>query len=186
MKHSHSQQGFSLIEVLVAVLILSFGMLALGAMLSFSVQLPKLAGYRATASNLAASHVERMRANPVEFQKLNNRYTAEPLSYDGTFNPIEPVDCIYDTCTPAALAAMDNAATQRAVRMALPAGGMLVTCDTSKEPCSATSYGNIWIIWQDPSTAAALDSASSGNCPVQVTQRYTSPAPRCLYVRFKI
>ena len=186
MKRFHSQQGFSLIEVLVAVLILSFGMLALGAMLSFSIQLPKLAGYRATASNLAASHVERMRANPVEFQKLDGRYTAEPLSYDGTFNKIELPEYKYAEYKPNEVAARDNAEMQQAIRTALPAGGMLVTCDTSKELCSAASYGNIWIIWQDPSTAAALDSASSGNCPVQVTQRYTNPAPRCLYVRFKI
>ena len=186
MKYLHRQHGFSLIEVLVAILILSFGMLALGAMLSFSVQLPKLAGYRATASNLAASHVERMRANPAEFQKFEGRYTAEPLSYDGTFDAIQSADCVYDTCTPAALAAMDNATTQRAIRTALPAGGMLVTCDTSAGPCSATHYGNIWIVWQDPSTAAALNSAMSNNCPAQVTQRYTSPAPHCLYVRFKI
>ena len=186
MKHLHFQQGFSLIEVLVAVLILSFGMLALGAMLSFSVQLPKLAGYRATATNLAASHVERMRANPAEFQKLDSRYTAEPLSYDGTFGTIESADCVYDTCTPAALAAMDNAATQRAIRAALPAGGMLVTCDVAAGPCRSMHYGNIWIVWQDPSTAAALDAAAADHCPPQVTQRYTSPAPRCLYVRFKI
>ena len=62
-----SQAGSSLIEVLVSIFILSFGMLALGAMLSFAVQMPKLSGYRSTATNLATAHVERIRANPNGF-----------------------------------------------------------------------------------------------------------------------
>ena len=68
------QTGASLIEVLVAILILSFGMLSLGAMMSFGVQLPKLSGYRATATSLAAGYTERVRANPNAF--TNNLYTA--------------------------------------------------------------------------------------------------------------
>ena len=48
------QTGASLIEVLVAVLILSFGMLSLGGMMAYGVQLPKLAAYRADAATLAA------------------------------------------------------------------------------------------------------------------------------------
>lgn len=168
------------------MLLLSFGMLALGIMLSFSVQLPKLAGYRAAATTLASSHIERMRANAAEFQKLDGKYTSEPLSYDGTFNTIASADCIYDQCSPAALAAMDNAATQRAVRQALPAGGVLVTCDAGTGPCGSARYGNMWIVWQDPGSAAALSPASPDNCPSQVTQSYTNPVPRCLYVRFKI
>jgi len=186
MKRQHSQQGASLIEVLIAILILSFGMLALGAMLSLGVQLPKLAGYRATATHLASSHIERIRANPAEFQKPDGKYTVEPLSYDGTFNDIPLVDCIYGECSPSTLATMDNAATQRAIRMSLPAGGMLVTCDVQSGPCSPASYGNIWVVWQHPNTFAALDPASSDNCPAQVIQTYTNPKPRCLYVRFKI
>ena len=185
MKHQHSQQGASLIEVLVAILILSFGMLALGAMLSLGVQLPKLAGYRATAANLASSHIERIRANPTEFQKLDGKYTVEPLSYDGTFNDIPLADCIYDQCSPSTLAIMDNAATQRAIRMALPAGGMLVTCDTGT--CSSASYGNLWIVWQEPSTYSSLNHSFSDKCPAEVTDEYnTDPKPRCLYVRFKV
>ena len=186
MKQTQLQHGGSLLEVLVAILILSFGMLALGAMLSFSVQLPKLAGYRATAATLASSHIERMRANVAEFQKPGGKYTAEPLSYDGTFKTIESADCIYDQCTQAALATMDNAATQRAVRQALPAGGVLVSCDAGTGPCGSAGYGNIWIVWQDPSTAAALSPTSPDNCPSQITQSYSNPVPHCLYVRFKI
>ena len=180
------QQGASLIEVLVAILILSFGMLALGAMLSFAIQLPKLSGYRSTAVNLASGHIERIRANAAGF--TNGFYSAPtaPMSYDGTFNDIALSNCLYrDPCTELLLAAMDNADTKRAVRNQLPAGGMLLTCDTA--PCTVNSYGNLWIIWQEPSTFAALNPLStSDNCPTEVTSTYTVPKPRCLYVRFKL
>jgi type IV pilus assembly protein PilV len=175
-----AQRGATLIEVLVAILVLAFGMLALGGMMAYGVQMPKLAGHRATAANLAASHVERMRANPAGFH--NGNY-ATASSYDGTFNAIAAADCVYPNCTFTTLADMDVAATQRAVRAELPAGGMLTTC--SPAPCAIGSYGNVWIIWQEPATNAALTAGSTDSCPAAVTSTYTDPAPRCLYVRFK-
>lgn len=177
----HHQAGASLIEVLVAILLLSFGMLSLGAMLSFSVQAPKLSGYRATAANLASGHIERIRANPSGF--VSGSYSV-PLSYDGTFNDVALVACSYPDCTGSSMATMDNTSTQRAARIELPAGGMLMTCDTT--PCSLNGSGNLWIVWQEPSTYAALNPTSSDNCPTEVTSVFTSPKPRCLYVRFKI
>jgi type IV pilus assembly protein PilV len=176
-----NQRGASLIEVLVAILILSFGMLSLGAMLSFSVQMPKLSGYRTTATNLATDHIERIRANASEF--AIGSYISN-LSYDGTFNNIALADCAYPNCSAAQLATMDTAATRRAARVALPAGGMIVTCDGGA--CGANSYGNLWIVWQEPSSSSVLNSTTSDNCPVEVTGTYTNPAPRCLYIRFKI
>lgn len=177
------QRGASLIEVLVAILLLSFGLLAIGAMMSFAVQAPKLAGYRALATNLAASHVDRIRANPGGFAA--GAYTSA-LSYDATFSDIAlgSSECAYPSCTQASLAAMDIRASERAVRLDLPAGGMMMRCETS--PCTQASYGNLWVVWQEPGTLTALDPATSDNCPTEVTGTYTNPKPRCLYVRFKI
>ena len=171
------QSGASLIEVLIAILLLSFGMLALGGMLAFGVQLPKLAGYRAVAVNLANAHVERIRANPTGFAADN--YLAA-LNYDGTTASVASANCTYPACTETSLATMDNAASQQAIRNEIPAGGMMLTCDTS--PC--TSNGNLWVIWQEPSTYAALSPAASDNCPAGLST--FSPAPRCLYVRFSL
>ena len=181
----HTQAGASLIEVLVAILILSFGMLSLGAMLSFTVQLPKLSGYRATAANLASSHIERMRANPGAPGFSNGDYD-QLSSYDGTFNAIvAPAECTYPNCNAASLATMDNAYTQQAVRNELPAGGIFMRRDSSSGTVS-TTVGNLWIVWKEPSTYAALNPASSDNCPIEVTSVVSNPAPRCLYVRFKL
>ena len=177
------QRGASLIEVLVAILILSFGMLSMGAMISFGVQLPKLSGYRAAASSLASDYIERIRANPNGF--TNNLYAAalnETVNW--SFSDIALSDCAYPTCTEATLATMDIAASRRAIRRALPAGDMIMKCATST--CTQSDYGNLWVVWQEPSTFAALNPGLSDNCPTEVTTVYTSPKPRCLYVRFKI
>lgn len=191
--HRHHQTGSSLIEVLVAILLLSFGMLALGAMLSFAVQAPKLSAYRATAANLAASHVERMRANPEGF--ANDHYTAALNDSSWSFTAIALSDCSYPDCTETTLATMDEKATRRAIRRELPAGDMVMWCSTPADPttavaCSKTTQGNLWIVWQEPSTNSLLGS-SSDNCPPSVTSTYTgyptAPTPaRCLYLRFKI
>lgn len=180
MQKHYSQNGASMIEVLVAVLIMSFGMLSLGAMLSLSVQMPKMAGNRAIATNLASSHIERIRANPEGFH--SGAYVTT-LSYDGTRNSKALNNCNYPDCNSTTLATMDNAATVKAVRDELPAGGMLVTCSTT--PCTLDSYGNIWIIWQEALTYDVDGLSASDNCPTQVTSTYTNPKPRCLYVRFK-
>jgi type IV pilus assembly protein PilV len=186
------QAGASLIEVLVAILLLSFGMLALGAMMSFAVQAPKLSGYRSTAANLASSHIERIRSNPDGF--TNDRYTISLNDASWSFTDIALSDCAYPACTESTLATMDIQAIRRDVRRQLPAGDMELWCNappaTTASACTKTSQGNLWIIWQEPNTNSLL-GASSDYCPPDLSSTYTgyptSPTPaRCLYVRFKI
>ena len=182
---SRQARGASLIEVLVALLLLSFGMLSLGAMLSFAVQAPRLSGYRAMAVNLASSHIERMRANPDGFS--NGSYD-KPSSYDNSRSSLtlQPSDgCAYPNCDFAAIATMDVGQTRVAVRAHLPAGGMFMLRDNHSGILSTTD-GNLWIVWQEPDTRAALAAESSDNCPGEVTQVLANPRPRCLYLRFKL
>jgi type IV pilus assembly protein PilV len=178
-RFAQKEAGASLVEVLVSVLILSFGMLSLSSMMAFAVQLPKLSGYRATAANIASTHVEKIRANPQGFQ--GGEYSTAS-SYDGTFNEITLQSCLFPHCSVSSLALMDDAATKRAARVALPAGGILTTCDP--HPCTENSLGNVWVMWQEPNARAVIDAASSDNCPPAAAV-FTDPTPRCLYVRFK-
>ena len=186
MNH-HSQSGAFLIEVMVATLLLSFGVLPLVAMMTFAVQMPKLAGYRATAVNLASNYVERMRANPANPANPARLfpYGEEASSYDGTRAdiPAPPSLCNYPTCDTDTMVIRDVYEMQVAARRELPAGGVFVSCDVIG--CS-NGIGNLWIMWQEPDTFAALNPSSSDNCPDVVTSTYTNPGPRCLYVRFKL
>lgn len=168
------QGGASLIEVLIAMLLFSVGMLPVGLMLVQAVQLPKLAAYRATAMLLASGHIERMRAN----QEADHR---SDLNYDGSFTPVALADCAFPNCTKDTLSAMDKAHTQKLTREQLPAGGLQVSCDAT--PCIA---GNLWVLWQEPGSPAALKSQLADDCPPQVSERFTNSPPRCLYVRFSL
>ena len=179
--HHSRQLGASLLEVLVAILILSFGMLALSGLLAFSVQAPKLAAYRATATSLAASHIERMRANPAGFGLDSYK---ETMTYNTTLPTLTP--CAYPACTPDSIAAFDKSDTNATIRRQLPQGGMRVSCNGA----CGTLDGDIWVIWLEPSTFASLDTASSDECPDPTSAPtftpFTSPKPRCLHIRFKL
>jgi type IV pilus assembly protein PilV len=178
---SHHQSGASLIEVLVAILLLSFGMLSLGGMLAYAVQMPKLAAYRAAAANLAAGHIERMRANAIGFE--GGSYS-ETMSYNADLPSVTP--CTYPDCTADSIASLDKDETSQAIRRELPLGGMRMTCNGA---CTDRD-GDIWVIWQEPTTFAALDSANSDECPdpaaAPAFTAFSSPKPRCLHVRFKL
>lgn len=171
------QSGASLIEVLVAVLILSFGLLSMGAMLSFSVQMPKLSGYRSIAVNIASELVERIRANPTAFAASN--YTTT-LNYDGGYGLVSANNCVYPNCTKASLATMDIAAIKFEARTLLPAGGISVACDATG--CAApNAAGNLYIMWLEPETRTNPLS-NTDVCPAG-----TFPAgTRCLFVRFNL
>jgi type IV pilus assembly protein PilV len=187
--HTH-QSGASLIEVLVAILILSFGMLALGSMMSLAVQLPKLSAYRATAAQLASSYIERMRANPNAF--TNNSYTAAlNESSAWSFTAITFTSpCSYPACTAANIASIDISETRQAVRRELPGGDMIMKCYDSAAAayaaCTKATYGDLWIVWQEPNTISALNPTAADQCPSEATTAYSNPEPRCLYIRFKI
>jgi type IV pilus assembly protein PilV len=174
------QIGSSLIEVLVAVLILSLGMLALGGMLSYAVQLPKLAGYRASAMTIAAGHIDRMRANTAGY--IAGGYTTASTSY----NAVLPVvtQCVYPLCQPADIATLDKDETNRALRRELPgnSAGIFLSCTGN---CSLLE-GSLWVVWDEPSTVSALNASASDECPPGLTGAITSSPPRCLLIRFKL
>jgi type IV pilus assembly protein PilV len=186
-RYYHQQNGSTLIEVLVAVLILSFGMLALGGMLSYAVQLPKLSGYRSAAAMIAASHIDRMRANTKGFAAGSYDMAAT------TYNNSLPADsaCAYPSCVASDIATRDIRETNVALRNFLPGGsasagvgaGMQVKCNA---PCSNLE-GNLWVIWDEPSTTAALDATSSEECPTTGLSAASAGVPRrCIVMRFKL
>lgn len=176
----HSQTGSSLIEVLVAILVLSFGMLALGGMMSYAVQLPKLAGYRSSATTIAAGHVDRMRTNLTGFK--SGAYVTAATSY----NVVLPVisQCTYPLCQPADIATLDKDETNRALRRELPGNtaGMFVSCSGD---CTLAE-GKLWVVWDEPSAVAALDASTSDECPPGLTGAIANAPPRCLLIRFKL
>lgn len=64
MKSPHSTQGFSLIEVLIALVILAIGLLGMASLMLTSMQSNQSAAERSAAIVLSYDLVERMRGNP--------------------------------------------------------------------------------------------------------------------------
>lgn len=180
MTHRMKRQGgSSLIEVLVTILLLSFGMLALSGMLAYAVQLPKLSAYRATAVMLANAHVERMRANIDGY--VSGGYN-ETMTYNQTITAITA--CVYPNCDAASIADKDQYDSNTEIRRELPQGGMRMVCNGA---CT-TREGDLWVMWQEPSTFAGIDATTSDECPdPTVTPTFTfSVQPRCIHIRFKL
>lgn len=173
------QKGSSLIEVLVTILILSFGMLSLAGMMAYAVQMPKLSAYRSAAVMLGAGHVERMRANVEGFDSGN--YT-ERMTFAQTVTPI--VQCTYPNCTATLIANADRDQSHQDIRRELPQGGMRVICNGA---CTAHE-GDLWVMWQEPSTFAAINAAASDECPdpAAAPSFVFASQPRCIHIRFKL
>ncbi len=62
-KHSCNQTGFTLVEVLVALVVLSVGMLGIAGLYVEGLRASKTSIYRTTAVTLAADMANRIRAN---------------------------------------------------------------------------------------------------------------------------
>jgi type IV pilus assembly protein PilV len=64
MKNIKSQLGFSMVEILVSILILSFGLLGLAALQAVGMKNSHSAYYRNQATIVAHEIIDRIRANP--------------------------------------------------------------------------------------------------------------------------
>lgn len=116
------QSGFSLLEVMVAVIVFSIGLIGLGLLLTASIRANHVGFLHSQATFVAEAIADSMRANVIGVWQD---------AYDGTWNQATPpagVDCTVVACTPAQLAARDVAAWGRMVGQLLPGGAATVTC----------------------------------------------------------
>ena len=95
-------RGFSIVEMLVALVVLSVGMLGIAGLFVYAMQSGTSSIYRTQAVNLAADMADRIRAN----QQGNVAYAAAAADND----------CETADCTPAQIAADDLAGWTRAAR----------------------------------------------------------------------
>jgi len=114
---TRKQAGFTLMEVLIALLILSIGLLGLASLQTNGLRSNQMASMRTTATQLANDIADRMRANPTGVDAQN--YVIATSDAD----PVIPVGetCEGTTCTAPQMATYDLAQWRGAVR-ALPGG----------------------------------------------------------------
>lgn len=99
-----TQRGFNLLEVLIAIVVLSIGLVGLGLLELKGVQYTRDSYARTQAAILSQSLADRMRANPEG--AIGGLYVLSADEGDsGTF-PSPPGSC----CSPADIAAQDHVA----------------------------------------------------------------------------
>lgn len=111
------QRGMSLIECLVALVVLAMGMLGMATLILEGLRNAHLALLHTQAVNLVSDMIERIRANPVARGAYDcGAYAGGPA--ERACAPSDAGDGA--TCTPSQLAEDDLARWQDAARIALP------------------------------------------------------------------
>jgi type IV pilus assembly protein PilV len=113
-----TQSGFSIVEAMVALLVLSVGMLGIAGLYVTTLRASGSALFRTHAVNFAADMADRIRANPTA-----------GAAYAGAAADNDCADG--SACTPAELAADDIFRWQQQVAAILPDDGDPATAQTS-------------------------------------------------------
>jgi type IV pilus assembly protein PilV len=141
--HGCRQRGFSLIEVLVALIIIGVGMLGIAKIQALSYASTGTAAQRSIAAILASSMSSAMRANRAYWQVQAATIPQLVTITNGAFTP-GPTDgaltgtasCLGSSCTPQQLAAYDLHQWATALSAALPSSVATIFC----QPPTATNY----------------------------------------------
>lgn len=174
------QRGFSLLEVLITILILSLGLLGLAGLTGTSLQMAKVSQFQSTALQLAVEYADRMRSNAA---------AAEGGSYDITSTydqgaALATIPGCDPSCNAAGAAAKDRAEWTNNLRQRLPGGGAWV-----KGKNGDPSTIDIWVMWQEPKLDTLSVKGTGGmECPPDAlaTGVLAADAPICLYYRVRL
>ena len=134
----YAQSGFSLIEALVAFLILSIGMLGIASLQTMSSKAGHTATLRAVAVMKADEILESMRANPTVLAS----YSAG-TGDNGTDNGCSQTGTPASVCTPAQQAADDIFRWKRSLTDALPNNAQSTASVVVTAPVPPETLSNI-------------------------------------------
>jgi len=128
------QAGFTLIEVMIAVLILGFGLLAFGLLQTMNVRFTKSAQQRTIASNLAYEVVDMMRMQRSD----SGLYAYSAIDY-ASFTSVAEGDCA--SVTDASIA--NNIARWKCqVKNSLPEGAAVVQLESDGNVTVTLKWGD--------------------------------------------
>ena len=147
LKLNKKQQGLSLIESMVALLVISVGLLGIAALQVTSMKQNNSALHHSQAVWVGYNMADRIRANFTQFD-----------SYDGTNTSNDyNQECINQACTAAQLVVADQAEWATAIQT-LPGGlGMI------SKPAGTTDELLIRVMWDDEGTGASGTGCGGGN-----------------------
>jgi len=157
MRSQPRDAGFALLEVLIAVLVLAFGLLGIAGLLFGTLKADTSSTMKQQAVQLAYDAVDRLRANQNAAKSghydVDNRTTSGTPSYPSAPTP----DCASANCSPTQLAAFDTWYWLAKEIKPLPMGsGAIVT-----EASGRNTLVTVTVQWDDSPASVKLGPASS-------------------------
>ncbi len=142
--------GFSLLEVLVTILILSFGLLGMAALITTGMRSNNIAHYRSVATQQTLNITDRMRANLAgvrtgSYDSLDNSIPADP-------------DCVANDCSEAEMAVYDHFQWNTNNARLLPGGAGTVTGNL------ANGF-RVVLMWTEKEMGGNVDTNPDAGCP---------------------
>ena len=144
------QQGFSLIEVLVTMIIISFGLLGIAGVIVNSLRNNQSSYARTQASVMANDIIDRMRAN-----RITAEASPSPYAFDNLTATVAP--------TGAGVPLADLTEWSTSLARAMPSGAGSVAIN------AATKVVTVTVQWNDArASGSAVTSTTTGKAAQQV------------------
>jgi len=173
----HQQRGFSMIEVLVTLLIVSLALLGTAGLQAYSMRLSQGGQFRTQAVFLAADLAERMEAN------RTGAVAGDYVVANSSVPVAASTACVDAVCAANALAGFDLAQWQNAIAATLPQSRWTVAQTVAGNPSTYT----ITISWVDrlsdnATTTAAFDNTAQVGVNADSTgERFFYTATRTIF-----
>lgn len=176
MTRNH-QNGATLIEVLVSILVLSVGLLGMMGLQAGSMRFEQGAWVRAAVSSAVADFSDGIRmlpsATPAEIESIRTYAEEIALMADASyFSPDK--NCDSTVCTPAEFASFQRVSWRRSINANFPAGAGFI--QQSGVPGRSQMY-TLTIAWADKSLVD--DAGSAVSAPVCTGSEKLSSARNC-------
>lgn len=174
----HAEGGFSMIEVLVTLLVISLALLGTAGLQSYSMRLNQGGQYRSLAVFLAADLAERMEANKAAAVAGSYALADTTGAAFVTGGSGVSTACSANACSPTALANFDLSQWQNAVAATLPQSSWSVTQVVS----GAQSSYTITIGWIDRRSNTTTQTTTAGSSSAGASgERFSYTANRTIY-----
>jgi type IV pilus assembly protein PilV len=167
------ETGATLIEVLVAILLVSVGLLGIAGLSGATFNYNKVSQLRLTGLALANDFADRARVNVYGYDRggysvaLADNFAGTPVTVPASNLDLDPSNPANGIAIADALAAADVDQFLSSVRARLPQGDAVVV----SRPTPNSRDLDVWLLWQEPQADAGdpLFGAGQGNCPGNLT-----------------
>jgi type IV pilus assembly protein PilV len=164
------QTGASLLEVLIAMLVMSYAITGIALLMAATLQHSQTSLYQLVALQAATELAEAMRANTDGF--MADAY-GKTDTYSSTRAAATVPNCAAPArCSSSEIASIDKAQLANRLRLSLPGGDFQMLRNGSR--------ADIWIMWLEPTSTASM---VSGTAPCRAWAISAGgDLPRCLYL----